>query len=421
MAPRETIVCTSRFGNPATTLTALAMCVIVAVAGCQKDPVSQALKDLRSTDPQVRLSAANVLLSSRTMRVDEGLIPDIEASLAASLKDADAAVRRSVAKGLVAWSKPALIAAATDAMVQDLGSEEASVRNGAVQVLVGMPGGESTRGLTAALDTDDPELRTVAAQALERRQSNLSAPQRTRLLLTLDRVHRVVAEGDATVPMLVAMLDGDPAMRASAAHALAHMGDAEAAAAAMQRCVADLSSTTTSTRAAAARTLAHATDANAIAALQALIEGDSDARVRTYAQMSVYVQNGNISSIVTALNSPDDDTQVAAIRAVGELRDKRAAVGPLVAKLASESDAGRGDEIVRALEVSGALSVDPLIKAIGAAQDRAARLRLARAINHPAIYKGMTETQQFNLYNLQQAEGDSTVKDEMARVLSALE
>jgi len=400
---------------------AVAACLFVAASGCQKDPISQALSEMNSDSAQVRLRGATVLLSSPSMRIDSKHASNVEAALLNALADDDPEIRRVVARGLIEWVRPVLVAAAAEAMGKDVTAEDESVRQAAVEVLTEIPAPISTTGLVAALGTNDTATRMTAARALERRQAGLPLDSQIRLCLVLDMHQRIIDQGEEALPALLGMLDADPPLRAAAALAIARVGDADAAAQAAARCLDDLDSEDGAVRAGAVRALGALANQSALERVAALAADDADPAVRATATIAAHVIRQDARPIVAALDGDDSQLQMAAIRGVRDLADKRLAAAPLVRRLGDASDKRLVEEILRSLESCGGLAMDPLMDGVESASDRSIRLRLARALNQAHVFGGMSGNQQFRLYNLQQGEEDETVRTELAQVLAALE
>jgi hypothetical protein len=239
--------------------------------------------------------------------------------------------------------------------------------------------------------------------------------------LTLDMSQDVIDQGDRALSTLAALLGADPALRSAAASAIAHLGDADAATMAATRCLDDLKSDDAAARAGAAEALGALVHSDALDALDALAEQDADDGVRASARIAAHAIRGATASIVQALDEGGAALQVAAIRGIRHLPSKTPAIPSLVAKLAADSGRQLAAEIGRTLESCGGDAIDELMDGIDGAADWSARLRLARALNQPAIYAGISQNQEFRLYNLQQGEGNRDVQDELASVLTALE
>jgi HEAT repeat protein len=389
--------------------------VFVASVGCRRDDVQMAIHRLETGSPEQRIVAAQKLTTLRAERAKETLLK--------SLKSEDAALRRVVAEGFAKWGDAELGRAAVQTLSNDLENADANIQRAAVQTLITIETPEATSALIAALQNANAVVREIAAKNLVARHATLSGDDALRLDLVLGNVENVAARGKDALSTLTTLLDADPARRASAANAIALIGEPTTVKRAVELMLTDIKDDDAATRARAVNALGALGDKSAIAPLENLAANDSDANVRASAKVAGYVLQKDIVSLISTFSDPNPQLQSIAVRGVRNvpLQVKAAAVEPLIRLLRATTDVRLAAEATMALGTCGSYATKPLLDALGSEPEWELRKRLAAALDQPRVRTGMTKSMEVVLYNLYEKEVNDAVKNDLGRLLKALE
>jgi len=103
------------------------------------------------------------------------------------------------------------------------------------------------------------------------------------------------------------------------------------------------------------------------------------------------------------------------------LQDKSAAVEPLIRLLRTTTDVRLAAEVIAALGTCGRYATKPLLDALSAEPEWELRKRLIAALEQPRVRSGVTKSMEVVLYNLYEKEVNDAVKNDLGRLLKALE
>ncbi|GIX08220.1 MAG: hypothetical protein KatS3mg115_2623 [Candidatus Poribacteria bacterium] len=390
-------------------------------AGCQKDPMAQALETLEKGTPDERLQAAQILVQANRTRVAEDVLARIPAALEKALQDENAEVRLTVARGAPSWGHPQLTRAAVTAMRQDVLSDDREVARRAAEVLEAISGEESTQALTVALRSSFPEVRRVAARTLARRNAQLSGEDRVRMYLALRNYEAVVGMGQEALPVLRALLKADPMLQAHAAIVLARLGDESDRNQAMEAMLRAVESEDPQIRATAAQALGALRDQRGTAVLQNLATNDPDPTVRAVARVAAYLVEDDVVSLTRSLEDSDPTVQLQAVQAIRYVSDPTPAVAPLIRLLRRTTNARLAEESIRTLGACGSRALGPLLEALAEEPEWNLRLRLVQALSAAARPQQVSSQQLLDLYDLYEKEANDVVKSELGQLLALLQ
>lgn len=387
----------------------------LAIGGCRRDEVRGMIHRLSHGSPEGRIAAAQRLTTLRAEAAKEPLLK--------ALRSEDPALRHVVAEGLLRWGDETLHRAAVETLREDLTRPNPEVQSRALRLLGDVETPSATEALLLALQSPYPPVRERAAKTLWTRGVPLSEDDALRRDLILGRIGEAAARGKKALPLLSALLQADATARAQAAQAIGLIGESRTVQQAVTLMLADLKSPDPSTRARASSALGALGDRSALAPLQNLAQNDNDPRVRASAKVAASILQKDLVSLIRTLSEPDPDLQTVAVWGVRHIppKERATAVEPLIRLLRTTIHPRLAAEVIAALGACGAAATQPLLAALGQEPEWELRMRLVAALAQPRVRAALTRNMEETLYSLYEKEVHDAVKNELGRLLKALE
>ncbi|MBN1642454.1 MAG: HEAT repeat domain-containing protein [Anaerolineae bacterium] len=337
-------------------------------------------------------------------------------NLVGALGDKERSVRKAAADALVRWRDPA----AVEPLVRSLGEGDETTRLAVVDVLGEMGGEQAIEALIGAMTRDtSPQVRLAAAQALAAACHTSAGPTGTRAQAWVGsqrmtealadalaqgepaRVRFVCAEalalaGEVAVPPLIAALqDPDPSVRARAAQSLGQLRDQRATPA----LIASLADTSEGVRQAAAGALGQLGDALAFDPLVLVLQDPSpQVRQRAGEALLALAPTEPLAQQLHSLIHSGAEGRAQAATALGELQDPRAipALGRAlydfveVRQRATQALVGFGPALALATLRTALIAEDANVRAaaaeaMGILGDSAVQEALLAALQDPSV------------------------------------